>query len=88
MKLGNETLEGVTVEVIERTDDPTADVILPNEIRINGRPVLAPYDQAVRVHEVSARGDELVLVTLTLYAKRVTFSAEPKAVQVDPDEVA
>jgi hypothetical protein len=77
MKIGNQDVEGVVVEVIERTDDPHPDVILPNEIRINGRPVLAPTDEPVIVHEVSSTAQDLVRVTLTLYAKRVTFSAEP-----------
>lgn len=70
--------DGVTVEVIEYTDNPDVGHILPNEIRINGKPVLAPADDPVIVHEVSSSANELVKVTLTLFAKRVTFAAEAK----------
>lgn len=82
MKIDGQDVEGVVVEVIERTDDPRSDLIIPNEVRINGRPVLAPADRPVVVHEVSASARDVVLVTLTLFAKRVTFGTEPKA---DPD---
>lgn len=70
--------EGVVVEVIEYTDNPDAGHIVPNEIRINGESVLAPADEPVIVHEISTRADELVRVTLTLFAKRITFAAEAK----------
>lgn len=73
-----ERAEAAVIEIIERTDHPDPSVIVPNEIRINGRPVLAPSDDPVVVHEVSVSGADVVKVTLTLFAKRVTFAAEPK----------
>ena len=70
--------EACVIEIIERTDDPDPRVILPNEIRINGTPVLAPHDEPVEVHGVSVSSGDVVKVTLTLYAKRVTIAAESK----------
>lgn len=68
------------IEIIERgktTDDTLGgSVIIPNEIRINGHPVAAPADKPVIVHEVSMTGDELVQVTLTLFARRISIRAE------------
>lgn len=70
--------DAAIIEIIERTDSPDPKVILPNEIRINGVPVLAPADDPVIVHEMSISSEDVVKVTLTLYAKRVTVAAEPK----------
>jgi hypothetical protein len=70
--------DAAIIEIIERTDSPDPKVILPNEIRINGLPVLAPADDPVIVHEMSISSVDVVKVTLTLYAKRVTVAAEPK----------
>ncbi len=69
---------GAVIEIIERTSDPDPDVIVPNEVRINGEALLASADDPVVVHEISTRADDLVRVTLTLFAKRVTIAAEPK----------
>ena len=66
------------IEIIEQTDDPDPKVIIPTEIRINGARVLAPADDPVIVHEVSTASGEAVKVTLTLYARRVTYGFEPK----------
>lgn len=71
--------EAAIVEIVERTNDPDPMVIVPNEIRINGHPILAPADQPVVVHEVEIKAMDLVQVTLTLFAKRITVAAEPKA---------
>jgi hypothetical protein len=70
--------EAATIEIIETTDSPNPWCIVPNEIRINGKPVLAPADRPVEVHAITASANEPVLVTLTLYAKRVTFATEQK----------
>ena len=72
--------DAAVIEIIERTDSPDPKVIVPNEIRINGRPVLAPADYPVEVHEISIDSSDAVRVTLTLFAKRVTIGAEAKAV--------
>jgi hypothetical protein len=72
------TPEAATIEIIERTNAPDPGVIVPNEIRINGRPVLAPADNPVIVHELAISSDDVVMVTLTLFAKRVTIGTEAK----------
>lgn len=70
--------DACVIEIVERTNDPDPKVIVPNEIRINGTPVLAPADYPVEVHGMSIGSDDLVRVTLTLFAKRITVAAEPK----------
>lgn len=72
------TPEACVIEIVERTNDPDPRVILPNEIRINGTPVLAPADHPVEIHAINIDASELVQVTLTLFAKRITIAAEPK----------
>lgn len=79
---------GAMVEIVERVDpahyrpdsDAPADtVILPNEVRLNGVPLLTD-DQGVTIHEmvVSPRGETFVRVTLTVLAKRVVMTQEPR----------
>jgi hypothetical protein len=70
--------EGAIVEIIERTDIPDPSVIVPNEVRINGASLYASADDPVVVHEVSSSAQDVVRVTLTLLAKRVTIGAQPK----------
>lgn len=70
--------DGALIEIIERTNDPDPKVILPNEVRINGVPLLAPRDEPVIVHEMSTSAEDVVRVTLTLFARRVVIGAEPK----------
>lgn len=69
-------VRGAVIEIMERTNEPDPRVIVPNEIRINGEPVLAPADEPVVVHEVSSSSEDFVRVTLTLYARRVIVGAE------------
>ncbi|WP_329521180.1 hypothetical protein [Spirillospora sp. NBC_01491] len=70
------------IEIVERnqtTDDtPGGSVILPNEVRINGTPILIPDGECIRVHEMTfgERNDEPFLVTVTMFARRVTIAAE------------
>ncbi|MEU8726805.1 hypothetical protein [Streptomyces antimycoticus] len=69
------------IEIVEKgraTSDATIgdSVIVPNDIRINGQSLLASADDPVILHEVSTRADELVRVTLTLLARRVSIRAE------------
>ncbi|WTW93633.1 hypothetical protein OG216_09700 [Streptomycetaceae bacterium NBC_01309] len=73
--------QGAVVEIIEKRSGPVDDswdnsVIVPNEIRINGQPLLAPRDKPVIIHEMSTRADEVVYVTLTLMAKLVSIRTE------------
>ncbi|MGW4199627.1 hypothetical protein [Streptomyces sp. NPDC004726] len=71
---------GAVIEIIETgraTDGTTGgSVLVPNDIRINGQSRLASADDPVTVHEVSTRSDDLVRVTLTLFARRVSIRAE------------
>lgn len=64
------------IEIVERYRGDEPDVLAPNEIRINGTPLLAPRANPIKVHEIEIGGDELVLVTLTLFAKRVEIKSE------------
>lgn len=73
-------IEGALIEIIERTDSPDPGFIVPNEIRINGTPLYCPDDEPITVHEMEIESRDVVKVTLTLLAKRVTIGAEPKAV--------
>lgn len=79
-----ETPRGAVIEIIEKrrrsSPPPGGDVIIPNEIRINGQPLLVPADSPVKVHEIEVQGNDVVLVTLTLFARRVVIAAE------DPEE--
>lgn len=71
---------GAVIEIIEkrRTSMPApgGDVIVPNEIRLNGQPLLVPADSPIKIHEIEASGHDAVLVTLTVFARRVVIAAE------------
>ena len=73
----SEIPNGAYIEIVEKTKSPDAhpQVIVPNEVRINGIPLLAA-DEPIRVHEVSTSAHDLVRVTLTLIARRVEFKTE------------
>jgi hypothetical protein len=67
------------VEIVERRKPGTLEEgmpIKPNEIRINGIPLLCPRDQTITVHEIDLEGDDVVQVTLTLFARRVVIAEE------------
>jgi hypothetical protein len=72
--------QAAVIEIVEKgraTDDTSGgSVILPNDIRINGQSLLAPADCPIVVHEIKTEPDELVNVTLTLFARRVVIAAE------------
>lgn len=72
--------QACVIEIIERTTDPlgSGDPIVPNEIRINGHPVLAPKYKPVRVHDIEIDGSDVVQVTLTLFARIVHIGEESK----------
>lgn len=68
------------VEIIERgarTDDTVSgSVVIPDEIRVNGHRLLVA-EGGIRVHEMTLGGsNEPLLVTVTLFARRVTIAAE------------
>ncbi|MFC4373354.1 hypothetical protein ACFO5K_04515 [Nocardia halotolerans] len=70
------------IEIIEYadTDDRSgaAGVVRPQEIRINGKPVLSPKDNPVVIHELAIGGDDVVKVTLTVFARLVKIGLETK----------
>lgn len=74
---------GAVIEVVEKRREPInpnstfdGQIIVPNEIRINGQPLLAPADSPVKVHEIELKEHGAVLVTLTLFARRVSMTTE------------
>lgn len=75
-----EVPDACDIEIVERTKDTKRDgaysPVVPNEIRINGKRVLAPADNPVIVHSVEVDGHEPVKVTLTLYARIVSVRHE------------
>lgn len=68
------------IEIIEHTRETDRDggygLVVPNEIRINGKPVLAPASDPVIVHEIPIGAHEPVKVTLTLFARVVSVRHE------------
>ncbi len=69
------------IEIVERSQmervPGAANIIVPNEVRINGIPLLVPADQHITVHDIEIPGGmEAVMVTLTLFARRVVIGAE------------
>lgn len=80
---------GAVIEIVEKRppgdyDNISGDIIVPNEVRINGQALLCSADHPVRVHEVSAKAGDAVLVTLTLFAKRVSYQHEEGPEQAIP----
>ncbi|MFF9279528.1 hypothetical protein [Streptomyces griseosporeus] len=77
---GPRPARGAVIEIVEKgraTDDTTAgSLIVPDEIRINGQPLLSPRECPVKVHEMQLDDSSLVCVTLTLLARRVSVRAE------------
>lgn len=81
---------GAVIEIIERRKtarDPDSigdDIIVPNDIRINGQSLLCSADDPVIVHEVTTNSEQPVKVTLTLFARRVLIDVEEPAANADP----
>jgi hypothetical protein len=80
---------GAVIEIVEKRRRPLGDsvgddCIVPNEIRINGQALLSSDSHPVQVHNIELGVDDLVLVTLTLVAKRIMVGAEgPEEVGTD-----
>lgn len=74
--------EPAFVEIVERVpaghdvDKITGGYIKPNEVRINGIPLACPRDHTIQVHEIDLGADDVVQVTLTLFARRVLIGGE------------
>jgi hypothetical protein len=67
-------------ETLEQAEAKTAGYIKPNEVRINGIPLAVPVSELIEVHAIQVGADDVLQVTLTLFAKRVTIGAEPRVV--------
>ena len=73
---------GAFIEIIEHVVNhpdgyiASDEVIIPNDVRINGQSLYCDADSPVVVHEVSTSPKSLVRVTLTLLAKRVEIKQE------------
>jgi len=76
----SEQPQGAVIEIVEkrpaRQSGSRSDLIVPNEVRINGQALLMPADSPVQVHGIEIRERDAVLVTLTVFAKRITVAAE------------
>lgn len=78
---------GAVIEIVERRTKPAdpdsygAQLVIPNEVRINGQQLLLTQDNPIVIHEIKPTDDSLVTVTLTLVARRVVIEAQ------DPEEV-
>jgi len=72
--------QGAVIEILERRDrqytGPEGEVIVPNEVRINGQALLCSADHPITVHEIEMADRKAVLVTFTVFAKRVVVGAE------------
>ena len=68
--------DGAYIEIVERTPRLNDKIIVPNEVRINGTPLLCPEDGEIVVHGVATGSRTPVEVTLTLYARCVEYKQE------------
>lgn len=72
--------DGALIEIIERGDSDLdfPQVVIPNEVRINGVPILMSGDDEIIIHEnrIGVDGREMVKVTMTMFARRVVIGAE------------
>ncbi|MGW7327493.1 hypothetical protein ACWGIU_02460 [Streptomyces sp. NPDC054840] len=72
--------QGADIEIIDRSAG-TPGVVLPNAVRVNGTEILIPSDATIRVSDIAE--DELVTVTLTMFARSLSIRHEPVDTQ-DP----
>lgn len=71
------TARGVDLEIVEATKDGTAgplNVIVPNDVRINGMSVLVPSDPEI---EIVASDTGAVTARLTVLVGKLRVHAEP-----------
>jgi phosphoglycolate phosphatase-like HAD superfamily hydrolase len=67
------------IEIVERRKQPAADsvgasIVVPNEVRINGQRIAIPQGEPITVHDMSS--DDVVKVTLTVFARRIFIGHE------------
>ncbi|TXS22401.1 hypothetical protein EAO70_05950 [Streptomyces sp. adm13(2018)] len=69
-------LRGVDIEIIEQRKQPVegSDIVLPNHVRINGVAVSIPADSLIRISDIT--DEELVTVTITMFARSISIRAE------------
>lgn len=71
-------LSGADIEIIERRETPDElGYLAPNSLRINGTEIAVPAGARINIHEITE--DELVTVTLTVFARSVSIRPEPRA---------
>jgi tagatose-1,6-bisphosphate aldolase non-catalytic subunit AgaZ/GatZ len=66
--------KGVDIEILDRARSDIG-VIAPSAVRINGTEIPIPGGTKIQVHEISE--DELVTITLTVFARSVSIRHEP-----------
>lgn len=72
-------IRGALIEIVERRKKPAEDslgasVVVPNEVRINGQQIAMPQGAPITIGEVSS--DDVVTVTLTVFARRIFVGHE------------
>ena len=76
--------QGSVLEILEHRGTDQVGVVIPIEIRLNGQALLCPPDTPVTVHEIAINDQAPVLVTLTVYARRIIIGAEQDPPGADP----
>ncbi len=78
------------IEIIEPTQNESRDgangIVIPREVRINGKPVLMPKDHPPKFHEIEIGSGSPVLVTLTVFARSVVIRHEHEPYDDDTRE--
>lgn len=75
--------DGALIEIIEHgeinADYPQT--IMPDEVRINGVPILVSGDDEIIIHEtrIGSGAGDVVKVTMTMFARRVVIGTEEAA---------
>lgn len=70
------------IEIVERSKGPIGKgahgIVVPNQVRIDGKPVLMPAGHPVIVHPIDSKDDlnRAVKVTLTVFARTVSIRHE------------
>jgi hypothetical protein len=77
--------QGALVEVIEKRHRKIGGVggelIVPTEVRLNGQALLLPAENPITIHEMKLPANNAVLVTITMFARRVLVDAETEPVK-------
>lgn len=73
--------DAALIEIVEKRKTDTgesgaAGILVPNEVRINGIPLLCPQQEFIVLRDLTIGGQEAVQITLTLFARRVEIKSE------------